>query len=91
MLGIFKIRAEEFIVCWLQKVEYNKDNYMRFDKHEEINKNMPLEINPSPDNTIRILMTFKGLDEPIKVTDQKLTTPNRTGFVAVEWGGTEIK
>ena len=52
---------------------------------------MPLEINPTPDSIIRILMTFKGLDEPIKVTEQKLTTPNRTGFVAVEWGGTEIE
>ncbi len=91
LLGLTEIEAEEFIVYWLPKLESNKYNYIRFATQEEINKNMPLEINPSPDNTIRILMTFKGLDEPIKVTDQKLTTPNRTGFVAVEWGGTEIK
>ena len=36
-------------------------------------------------------MTFKGLESPIDVQEQKLKTPNRTGFVAVEWGGTEIK
>ena len=91
ILGLTEREAEEFIVYWLPKLEANKYNYIRFATQEEINKNMPLEINPSPDNTIRILMTFKGLDEPIKVTEQKLTTPNRTGFVAVEWGGTEIK
>lgn len=52
---------------------------------------MPLDINPKPDTIIRILMTFKGLEKPIDVTEQKLQTPKRTGFTAVEWGGTEIK
>ena len=52
---------------------------------------MPLEINPNPDSIIRIMMTFKGLDNPIDVKEQKLVTPERNGFVAVEWGGTEIK
>ena len=32
-----------------------------------------------------------GLDNPIEVEEQQLVTPERTGFVAVEWGGTEIK
>lgn len=35
-------------------------------------------------------MTYKGLKNPIKVQEQKLETPERNGFVAVEWGGTEI-
>ena len=52
---------------------------------------MPLTIEPNPDTTIRVLMTFKGLNEPIDVKEQKLTTPERKGFVAVEWGGTEIQ
>ena len=60
-------------------------------KTDEINKNMPIEINPNPDTIIRVLMTFKGLEEPMEVEEQKLITPNRNGFVAVEWGGTEIK
>ena len=36
-------------------------------------------------------MTFKGLENPIDIQEQQLETPNRAGFVAVEWGGTEIK
>lgn len=54
-------------------------------------ENMPLEINPKPDMLIRVLKTFKGLDRPIEVEGQKLETPERNGFVAIEWGGTEIK
>ena len=51
---------------------------------------MPLDISPSPDTEIRILMTYKGLDEPIDIREQKLEQVERKGFVAVEWGGTEI-
>lgn len=36
-------------------------------------------------------MIYKGIEEPIKVKEQKLTLQERAGFVAVEWGGSEIK
>lgn len=52
---------------------------------------MPLNVEPNPDTTIRVLMTYKGLKEPIDIKEQKLVTPNREGFTVVEWGGTEIK
>ena len=91
ILGLTERESEEFIVYWLPKLEKNKYNYIRFATMDEINKNMPLELNPSPDSVIRVLMTFKKLENPIDVQEQKLQTPNRTGFVAVEWGGTEIK
>ena len=58
---------------------------------DEINKNMEMEIKPKPDSIIRVLMTFKGLEESITVKEQKLDKTVREGFVAVEWGGTEIK
>ena len=61
-----------------------------FETMDEINENMPLEINPKPDTIIRVLMEFKGLDKPIYVKEQKLTSPNRYGFTVVEWGGTEL-
>lgn len=52
---------------------------------------MPLEFSIEPDTLIRVLMTYKGLDKLIDVEEQQLEIPERTGFVAVEWGGTEIK
>ena len=90
ILGLTERETEEFIIYWLPKLEANKYNYIRFATTDEINKNMPLEINPNPDTIIRVLMIFKGLENPINVQEQTLETPNRTGFVAVEWGGTEI-
>lgn len=36
-------------------------------------------------------MIYKGIEEPIKVKEQKLTSPKRTGFVVVECGGSEIQ
>ena len=91
VLGLNEREAEEFIVYWLPKLESNKYNFIRFQTEEEINNNMPLEITPKPDTIIRILMEFKGLEEPIQIKEQKLITPQRTGFTVVEWGGTEIK
>lgn len=91
ILGLTEREAEEFIVYWLPKLQENKYNYIRFATIEEINKNMPLEFSVEPDSLIRVLMTYKGLDNPIEIKEQQLETPKRTGFVAVEWGGTEIK
>lgn len=91
ILGLNEREAEEFIVYWLPKLEGNKYNFIRFQEIEEINENMPLEIKPTPDTIVRVMMEFKGLDEPIKVQEQKLETPVREGFTVVEWGGTEIK
>lgn len=91
ILGLNEREAEEFIIYWLPKLESNKYNYIRFATKEEINENMPLEFSLKPDTLIRVLMTYKGLEKPMDVKEQQLVTPSRTGFVAVEWGGTEIK
>lgn len=91
VLGLSEKEAEKFIIYWLPKLESNKYNYIRFATQDEINENMPIEINPNPDTIIRVLMTFKKLDNPINIREQQLKTPNRTGYTVVEWGGTEIK
>lgn len=90
-LGLNERESEEFIIYWLPKMEHNKYNYIRFASINEINKNMPLYVDPNPDTIIRVLMVFKPLNKEIKVKEQKLTTPERRGFTLVEWGGTEIK
>ena len=90
-LGLTDIEAEEFIVYWLPKLEENKYNYIYFATTEEVNKYMPLEINPTPDSLIRILMYYKPLDKKINVKEQKLKSVQRHGFTLVEWGGTILK
>ena len=91
ILGLNEREAEEFIIYWLPKLESNKYNYIRFATIDEINENMPLEITPTPDTIIRVLMIFKGLNKKIDINEQQLLTPERNGFVVVEWGGTEVK
>ena len=91
ILGLTEREAEEFIVYWLPRLQANKYNYIRFATMEEINQNMPLEFSTNPDTLIRVLMTYKPLEHPIDVEEQQLSTPERIGFVAVEWGGTQIK
>lgn len=91
ILGLNEREANEFIIYWLPKLENNKYNFIRFQTIEEINRNMPLQVEPAPDTTIRVMMEFKGLNEKINVKEQILETPQRNGFVLVEWGGTEIE
>ena len=90
LLGLNEREAEEFIVYWLPKLQENKYNLIRFASREEIEENMPLEFSVKPDTVIRVLMEFKALDSFTEITEQKIETPERTGFVAVEWGGTEV-
>ena len=91
ILGLTEREANEFIIYWLPNLEKNEYNFIRFQTIEEINKNMPLEIKPTPDTIIRIMMEYKPLKHYKEIKGQTLTTPIREGFTVVEWGGTEIK
>lgn len=90
LLGLNEREAEEFIIYWLPILSQNKYNYIRFASMEEIEEYMEVCIDPKPDTFIRITMIFKGLSNPIKVKEQNIITPNRKGFVAVEWGGINL-
>jgi hypothetical protein len=91
ILGLSEREANEFIIYWLPKMENNKYNYIRFRTSDEINNYMKLDISPKPDSVIRVVMDFKSLNKYLVVNQQKLTTPVRSGFVAVEWGARELK
>ena len=87
ILWLNEREAEEFIVYWLPQMEDNKYNLIRFETIEEQDENMPLNITPTPDTVIRVMMDWKAIDEPIDIPEQELTTPERNGFTVVErWG-----
>ncbi len=86
ILGLNEREAEEFIVYWLPRLQENKYNLIRFASMDEINEIMPLNFSVQPDSIIRVLMLYKRINKPIKIEEQQLTTPERKGFVAVEWG-----
>lgn len=89
ILGLNEYEINEFIIYWIDKLESNKYNFISFRNPEDIN--MPLEFSENPDTLIRVMMDFKGLDEPIRVKEQHLTRVSRIGFTIVEWGGTYHK
>ena len=90
-LGLNEREAEEFIIYWLPELESSKYNLIRFKEYEEIERDMPLKVSPKPDTIIRILMDYKPLDRYVEIKEQKIITPERNGFVLVEWGGSKVE
>lgn len=91
VLGLTDREAEEFIVYWLPRLEASPYNFIRFAPQAELEEYMPLGFTVQPDTVIRVLMQYAPLDAPISVEPQKLETPTRSGFTAVEWGGAQIR
>ena len=88
-LGLTEQEANEFIIYWLPRMEGNAWNLISF-QTTAYTDSAVLTIDPVPDTLIRVFMAWQGLDEPVEVQPQRLTAPERTGFTAVEWGGTEV-
>ena len=89
-LGLNDREINEFIIYWIDKLENNKYNYIRFRCTEEVNNYMALEFNEKPDTLIRIIMDYKPLNEKINVKEQELEKATRNGFTIVEWGGRKL-
>ena len=88
-LGLTEKEANEFIIYWLPKMEPNPYNLISF-QTETYTDSAVLTIAPAPDTLIRVFMAWKGLETPVEVEPQPLTASIRTGFTAVEWGGSEV-
>lgn len=89
-LGLNRREANEFIMYWLPRLEANPYNLVSFDTSTYLEKSKT-NIYPEPDTQIVVQMTFKGMNEHTDIEAQVLTAPERTGFVAVEWGGVELR
>lgn len=93
-IGLNRKEANEFIVYWLPQMEANNYNLITFQTDVYENE-YELLTHPLADNTLRVMMVFKGLEEPVKIEEQDLNsvkgTFKREGFHIVEWGGSYIK
>lgn len=88
-LGLNRREANEFIVYWLPLMQENPYNIIAF-QAEAYTDAAKLEISPAPDTLIRVFMAYRASEHYVEMEPQVLTAPQRTGFTAVEWGGTEI-
>ena len=88
-LGLTEKEANEFIIYWLPRMEHNPYNLISF-QTTAYTDSAKLTIDPAPDTLIRVFMAWQGVEEQVEVPPQTLTAPQRSGFTAVEWGGTEV-
>lgn len=88
-LGLTRKEANEFIVFWLPLMQENPYNIISF-QTDTYTDHARLTISPEPDTVIRVFMAYQPSNEEITMKPQLLTSPERTGFTAVEWGGTLI-
>lgn len=90
-IGLTRREANEFIMYWLPILEKNEKNLVYFELTDERESYNHLYIEPKPDSILRIFMRVKKVNNKVNIKEQNLETFNRYGFVAVEWGGTNLE
>ena len=75
---------------WLPLMEQNPYNIISF-QTDIYTDAAQLTVSPTPDTLVRVFMAWKETDSFVEIPKQEISTPIRTGFTVVEWGGTEIK
>ncbi|MBY9007817.1 MAG: hypothetical protein KGD63_13830 [Candidatus Lokiarchaeota archaeon] len=87
-MGLNNDEKEEFKEFWLNFLPKTDYYLIKLMSKEYLEINWDLFIDPLPDIIIRILLTFKPSQNPLKIENPVIISPKRTGFTVVEWGGT---
>ena len=88
IIGLSDRERNEFIMYWLPILEQNEMSIVKYTLTDELQNKNALIIEPKPDSLLRVNIDIKKVDKEIKINKQELPTFNRTGFTAIEWGGT---
>jgi hypothetical protein len=88
--GLTAREANEFIIYWLPLMQENPYNIISF-QAEAYTSTALLEVTPTPDSTVRIMMAYYPSDEAVEIAPQHFETPVREGFTVVEWGGSRVE
>ena len=94
-LGLTDKEAADFITFWAPQIRANEYTFVSFDAssytaHARYSFTDEAGAPVEPDTFIRVFMTIRAADANEEVTPQVFgPTPTRSGFTAVEWGGTE--
>ena len=89
-IGLTPREYNEFIVYWLPKMQDNPYNLISF-QSECYTDTAKLDIDPTPDNVLRVFMAWKPLHRAQNIEPQTFTPFARDGFTVVEWGDCEVK
>ena len=94
-LGLSDKEAADFITYWAPRIRANEYTFVSFDASSYTARARYSFTDEAgalvePDTFIRVFMTIRAADANEVVTPQVFgPTPTRSGFTAVEWGGTE--
>ena len=86
-IGLNDKEKNEFIMYWLPILERNEKSIVQFDLTEELQEKEEIVITPKPNSLLRVHINIKKVNQKVDIKEQKLTSFNRVGFTAVEWGG----
>ncbi len=91
-MGMTSTEQQDFITYWYPLMAKNEKNYIHFVFNDEYNEYATININPVPDNMLRVYMLWMdatSVNESL-LEKQKIPALKREGFTLVEWGGSEL-
>ncbi len=92
-LGLNSKESAEFKDYWTKALHDSPYYFVGVMDQDNINSIEPLTVNPPPKTVIRVRTFFQALSESEaqtllpQLSPPTLTTPTRSGFTLVEWGG----
>lgn len=86
-LGLNEKEINDFKNYWLKELPYSRYYEIKPLSKDFIEKDLKLEIKPKPDSLIRVILLFKGANNPLTLKEPKIEKIERKGFTVVEWGG----
>jgi len=89
--GLNATETNEFVDYWQDQIPNKPYVRLTWFNTAQMNQLAPLYISPKPDTMIRVFLDMGGLDSPISIPAQNLTSIPRNGFTVVEWGGLSSK
>jgi len=86
-LGLNERESIDFMEFWLPHMPTTPYVRLTWFGTKEMDELAPLYVRPRPDTVIRIFLDFEGLQKPVTMQPQTLSSIPRKGFTLVEWGG----
>ncbi|MFA5770384.1 MAG: hypothetical protein WC894_02730 [Patescibacteria group bacterium] len=90
-IGLTEKESNDMISYWLPKMNEKNSPYYQisFLTTNQMNKFIPMNVNPVPNSVLRVFLDFKALSSKptVNPTPQQFNKFIRNGFTLIEWGG----
>ncbi len=91
VIGLTQKEKSDMLEYWIPQMLNKNTTYYKisFFQTKEMNRMIPIDINPKPDSLYRVFLDYLPLtSKPIfEIEPQNLEKIHREGFTVIEWGG----